>query len=342
MSTSTVKTKKSWETNGISYSLRGESEIIYATKPDATKPISTRTKDRGEAEGIAEMWWGLRENRTFGDAFDACKDDLMDMPSFASRSSHFDWLKHNTDIWEKQFTDINREYVMAVVKDKQQTSGTNPRTLNNYISTISTVMTRATEDKGFKYPGGLPKYRFFKESEMEEKEAIILTPQQEDDLYSVLPSEYRDAVGLAMYTGIRKEEMFGLTWGKIDLEKHTVKVKNKNKNKAKNSMLTLTLIPDAVKHLKKMKRRSTTSALFPSKKPIPHQKWKDYLLEAGLPEETRWHDLRHTFATRLVNSGVNPMILKELMGHTKVSMSERYYKAENSAIKASLVGISIA
>ena len=44
---------------------------------------------------------------------------------------------------------------------------------------------------------------------------------------------------------------------------------------------------------------------------------------AGL-ENFRWHDLRHTFASRLVMAGVDLMTVKELMGHKTIAMTQRY------------------
>jgi site-specific recombinase XerD len=38
----------------------------------------------------------------------------------------------------------------------------------------------------------------------------------------------------------------------------------------------------------------------------------------------RFHDLRHTFATRLVHAGVDIITLKDLLGHTKITTTARY------------------
>ena len=46
---------------------------------------------------------------------------------------------------------------------------------------------------------------------------------------------------------------------------------------------------------------------------------------AGLPETTRFHDLRHTCATLLLRQGVNPKFVQELLGHADISLTLNVY-----------------
>ena len=45
------------------------------------------------------------------------------------------------------------------------------------------------------------------------------------------------------------------------------------------------------------------------------------LKRAGLPEKTRFHDLRHTCATLLLSQGVHPKYVQELLGHATISIT---------------------
>ena len=49
--------------------------------------------------------------------------------------------------------------------------------------------------------------------------------------------------------------------------------------------------------------------------------FKPLLRRAGLPEETRFHDLRHTCATLLLTEGVHPKIVQETLGHASISLT---------------------
>jgi site-specific recombinase XerD len=52
---------------------------------------------------------------------------------------------------------------------------------------------------------------------------------------------------------------------------------------------------------------------------------------AGLPE-IRFHDLRHTFATRLVQEGVDIISVQHLLGHANISMTARYNEGNEVAL----------
>jgi site-specific recombinase XerD len=51
--------------------------------------------------------------------------------------------------------------------------------------------------------------------------------------------------------------------------------------------------------------------------------WKPALKKAGI-EDLHWHDLRHTFASRLIMAGVDLRTVQELMGHKTITMTLRY------------------
>jgi len=55
------------------------------------------------------------------------------------------------------------------------------------------------------------------------------------------------------------------------------------------------------------------------------------LAEAKI-EKFRWHDLRHTFASRLVEAGANMKVVQEACGHASITMTARYAHVSNKTL----------
>jgi integrase len=53
--------------------------------------------------------------------------------------------------------------------------------------------------------------------------------------------------------------------------------------------------------------------------------FKSILRRAGLPLETRFHDLRHSCATLLIAQGVHPRVVMEILGHSHISVTMNTY-----------------
>ena len=136
-----------------------------------------------------------------------------------------------------------------------------------------------------------------------------------------------DIIRLLLLTGARKHEVLEATWEQFDLEKgvwtklaHTTKQRRMEHNP---------LSPAALKILKAMKATKTDSTyLFPGRVPGQPLKeikkgWATIRDKAELKDFTI-HDLRHTYASHLVSSGLSLSIVGKLLGHTQASTTQRY------------------
>ena len=111
----------------------------------------------------------------------------------------------------------------------------------------------------------------------------------------------------------------------------------------------LIYLPEStVKMLKKRKKQALTEWIFPNpyrpEDPLlpnsAYQKLKKILKSAGLPN-IRFHDLRHTFATHALTSGVDAKTLSKILGHTNASFTLDTYTHVTSDMQeraANIVG----
>jgi integrase len=170
-------------------------------------------------------------------------------------------------------------------------------------------------------------------------------------------SEYHKAMAyavvmLALNTGMRLGEVFGLKWGDIDLPKKVVNVRRSLVSSATKGMIfeepktkgSKRRIPvtDAVK--KALERYQKEQQWFINGmgdqydakenlvfanlfgKPVDTSNFttryfKKMLVQAGLDREFCFHDLRHTHATLLLKQGVNIKVISERLGHSTIQMT---------------------
>jgi len=128
-------------------------------------------------------------------------------------------------------------------------------------------------------------------------------------------------------TGARRSEGLKAEWKQIDLDKRTWRIPSTNSKSKKPK--TLPLNDSAMWVLEQLGSKDVSPYVFPSPasgKPFTEitRVWYRLRKKAGLPQSTRIHDLRHTFASRLVSSGRSLFDVQKLLGHADPRMSMRY------------------
>lgn len=131
---------------------------------------------------------------------------------------------------------------------------------------------------------------------------------------------------LSLNTGLRRGELFNLQWSDVDIKRAMLTVRADSAKTGKARHIPLNSIAADV--LAKWQEQTSSDGLvFPGKDGQPFDNcntaWKTVLEEAGI-RDFRWHDMRHEFASKLVMAGVDLYVVKELLGHSSIQMTERY------------------
>jgi len=148
-----------------------------------------------------------------------------------------------------------------------------------------------------------------------------LTVSEETRLLEAASAHLRPLIIVAVDTGGRRSELLGLDWRHVNLEKGLVTfVKTKN-----GEDRTIRLTQRARLELKKLGPKETGPVFTYNGKAMRDTKssFANARRKAGI-EDLRFHDLRHTFASRLVQQGVSLYEVMHLTGHKSVSMVQRY------------------
>jgi integrase len=133
------------------------------------------------------------------------------------------------------------------------------------------------------------------------------------------PRWLRTLLMVALHTGMRRGEILGLEWPSVDLNRRAITVERSKNGEKRIIPMSVTLFNT----LKDTKVRGIAGTVFPVSIRSLRVAFEGTLKKARI-ENCHFHDLRHTFATRLVQNGVDLYKVKELLGHKSITMTMRY------------------
>lgn len=144
---------------------------------------------------------------------------------------------------------------------------------------------------------------------------------------SETPKYLRQITLLALNTGLRRGELFKLRWENVSIQRAELTVRANTAKSNKNRHIALNVAAVAVlEDLAKVKHISGYVFVnAETEKPYTTLKksWAT-LVELARLNNFTFHDTRHDFASRLVQAGVNLYEVKELLGHSSITLTERY------------------
>ena len=152
----------------------------------------------------------------------------------------------------------------------------------------------------------------------------VLSTEEEEKLLQNAAPYIQDLVLFALNTGLRIGEIFSLSWPHVDWEKNVLEVFAHKTGKTR----TVPMNAETVKVLQAWQLAKKNDFVFYN--PETGKPFVD--LKAGFALACRkaeisgvtWHTLRHTFASRLLDRGVDIVTVKELLGHSTVVVTMRY------------------
>ena len=168
-----------------------------------------------------------------------------------------------------------------------------------------------------------------------------LTEDEEIRLLSALPMHLRPLVALATHTGMRKGELLNLRWSDVDLVSGTITVREAKSGEGRRLPLSETA-SQAIRGLKVAQGPSSQNDSHVFRAPLGgalmnlNRDWYRALRQCSLAN-FRFHDLRHTFASRLVMSGVDLYRVQTLMGHKTPAVTLRYAHLSPQHLRAAVV-----
>lgn len=149
-------------------------------------------------------------------------------------------------------------------------------------------------------------------------------------------------VPLMLMFGCRKRELLDAKWEDMDMERRNWYIPMSKTGKARN----IPISTKALEMLQRLPRWNGCPYVVPNpdtKKPYGNLFccWDTARKRAGLPE-VRMHDLRHSFASNLVNSGQSIYVVSKLLGHTQVKTTARYSHLSDATLLSAVDAAAMA
>lgn len=209
------------------------------------------------------------------------------------------------------------EAALAVLKGE----GLSPSTINRYRSFISSVFTYAEKNERI---GANPCKRVGRFKENESRIRWLREDEEKKLRLEIVEDRHLWEFDLALYTGMRRGELFSLKWADCDLERGILTCRGKTGRRHVHAG------PAAVAALAKLKELSGEKTfVVPDKNDHPDvrrdwRRWFEKAVKQAGIKDFRFHDIRHTYASRLAMAGEDIRTIQELMGHKSIVMTMKY------------------
>ncbi len=154
----------------------------------------------------------------------------------------------------------------------------------------------------------------------------FLDPEEEETLRAKIRElcpEREPEFDLALHTGLRRNELWRLRWRDVNFQAGLLTVREAKNGQARHIPLNMV----AEKALLTLSRQGAGEYVLPGppeRTPRTWDRWFERCVRAAGIADFRYHDLRHTFASRLVMAGVPLRTVAELLGHRTLSVVMRY------------------
>jgi excisionase family DNA binding protein len=183
-------------------------------------------------------------------------------------------------------------------------------------------------DWGYIFENPSRKVKLF--SEKDNLKERILSHEEEARLLETSPEHLRPIIIVALNSGMRRGEILGLRWTHLDFEKRTLKVERSKSGRPRFIDMNHTLF----ELLRELRMKNPGSDYIFSNpqtgKPFVEigKAFRTACRRSGV-KGMRFHDLRHTFASRLIEAGTDIITVRDLLGHSSVKLTERYTHSKN-------------
>jgi len=309
-------------------------------------PDLTRKRRRFRRQREAQIWWSEQQRAIENGTWDQlARATALKKLTFGELCDEYrSWAKVNQRSYEN-YAKVGLKFWEEKLGRETSLDKLNPQWIESLKSAYALTVEQATVDRklevlramfnwaieGSLIPGPSPMkgIKLFKPNNelvryLSNDEYAALLQAADRERWHVRP-----VIELAANTALRKQNILRLRWDECDFNAGVIRV---TKTKSKKTV-TIPMTDAALDVLNRVRNRTGKYGYVfchlegPQEgQPIGDLKksWKAALKAAGIDRPFRFHDLRHSCASRLVMSGASLMAVKEILGHESLKTTMRY------------------
>jgi integrase len=181
-----------------------------------------------------------------------------------------------------------------------------------------------------------------KQLKVQKKKKVHLTKTEYQKLIAKVTAQWmKDIVEFDVLTGLRLGELMNLKWTDVDLAKKTANIQSSDDYQVKGgNMREIPLNDRAIEIINSKKHVNEWIFLSDKYKKVTDdfvsKTFKVYVRAAKLSDDLHFHSLRHTFGTWAAEAGVPLHTVKNIMGHSSVTVTEGYVGADQTAMQSEI------
>lgn len=208
-------------------------------------------------------------------------------------------------------------------------------TVNNHLRVLSKIYSLAVDAEIIESNP----CRKVKKFQPNNQRVRVLSKEEETRLFEALDDNelVKQIVTLALHTGMRRGEIFNLKWFDVDFARGFIQVRESKSNKKRPIPMNST-VSSLLGGLKRKSEYVFPSPRTGAKLDNIKKSFHRAVEKAGI-EDFRFHDLRHTAATRMADSGADAFTLMKILGHSDIRMTSRYTHATDSALRRAVANL---
>jgi len=324
---------------------RGDNWVIEYKKPNGRPRRESIGKMGIATKSMAKEILRKREQQIKLGQYEMLEADIPTIAQFTD-----EYIRYIKDVkqnrsWELAITQLKRlETFFDSKKLSDISSGdiddyklyrlkqVKPATVNRELACLSHLFNLAKRQKRFFGENPVSISKLLPEHNQIER---ILTKDEEIRLLDSSSLALQAILLCALHTGMRKNEILSLKWDNVDLNKKLITLEHTNTKSKKMRRIPINSTLRKILLEQKLKVGSS-DFVFLSTKGSPYKR-HDSLKQVysgacrrAKIKGLRFHDLRHTAATRMIESGASIVAVSRILGHADLKTTMRYAHPEDS------------